>query len=137
MRRELGASAIALLGMGTAVAASWLAIGIRGDSFGLDPASLLRPSRLAIYAIQLLLVGLIGYGLARASLPDASIAALAAIMAAAWVGEGLVLTAVGRWLVANEINPLNAWYFWLVATAGPIQPLVATLGGVLGRRRST
>jgi hypothetical protein len=56
-------------------------------------------------------------------------------MLSGWIGEGIVLTLIGG-LIANELNPLNAWWFWLVATAGPMQPLVAILGGWVGRRQS-
>jgi hypothetical protein len=128
--------------MGVAVAVSWFTIGIRGDGFGLDPASLTRPSRLAIYGIQFVLVGLIGRALARWRLRGESLTTLAIVMAAAWIGQGIVLTLIGRWFVANEINAINAWYFWLVATAGPLQPLVAFVGGwaalkrpIVGRRQ--
>jgi predicted cation transporter len=54
---------------------------------------------------------------------------LVLVMACAWIGQGLVLAAIGEPLIANEIELSNAWYFWLVATAGPIQPLAGVIGG--------
>jgi hypothetical protein len=44
------------------------------------------------------------------------------------------LSRCGAPLVANELDPEIAWYYWLVATAGPIQPAVAFSGGWLGLR---
>ena len=135
VRRILATIGITILAMGMAVTVSWSAIGIRGEGFGLDPDSLIRPSRLAIYGIQFVLVGVIGYGVTRWRLAGESLSRVALVMAAAWIGQGLVLTAVGEPIVANEIDPSNAWYFWLVATAGPLQPLVALLGGLPALRR--
>ena len=134
MRRYLATTAIATIGMGVTVAVSWLAIGIRSESFGLDPASMMRPSRVAIYLIQFALVGLVGVAVRRMRLRNTSMPTFATVMAAGWLGEGAVLTVLGESLVANELDLQVAWYFWLVATAGPIQPLIAILGGWIAVR---
>jgi hypothetical protein len=44
------------------------------------------------------------------------------------------LSRCGAPLVANELDPEIARSYWLVATAGPIQPAVAFSGGWLGLR---
>lgn len=46
----------------------------------------------------------------------------------------LVLTAGGT-LLANELHPEFAWFYWLIGTGGPIQPAAAAVGGSLGLRR--
>lgn len=51
---------------------------------------------------------------------------LAALVIGAWLGEWLVL-ALG--LIADEITLMNAHYYWLLATGGPLQPLAAFVGG--------
>ena len=47
------------------------------------------------------------------------------IAVAAWLFEGDTLTIIAAPFVANELDPEIAWYYWLAATAGPIQPAVA------------
>ena len=59
---------------------------------------------------------------------------LAGTLVAAWVGEGVVLTILGAPLVANELDPEIAWYYWLVATAGPLQPIAGIGGAWVGIR---
>ena len=125
--------AILTLGMGLAVTVSWFAFG-RVDSYSLDPAAMVTPSRLLVYGSQLLLVAAFLYWQARGRLRGASPALLAVLVTAAWLGEGVVLTIIGEPLVANELDPEIAWYFWLVATAGPLQPSAAFAGGWLGQR---
>jgi hypothetical protein len=39
---------------------------------------------------------------------------------------------IGEPIVANELDPAIAWYYWLAATAGPLQPVVAFSAGWLG-----
>ena len=132
------AIAILTLGMGFAVVVSWYAFalpfGPLTDSFGLDPASLLRPGRLGIYALQFALVAAFGFVMARSWLSGLSTTALARSFALAWLLEGVVLTIIGEPLVANELDPIVAWHYWLVATAGPLQPAAAFIGGWLALR---
>jgi hypothetical protein len=123
------------LGMGLAVTVSWFAFG-RGDSFGLEPLDLLTLRRVWIYGSQFVLIGGFLYALTRTRLQALSAVTLWASVTSAWLLEGVVLTVIGEPLVANELDPLVAWYFWLVATAGPLQPVAAFLGGRLGLRHA-
>jgi hypothetical protein len=127
--------AVMTLGMGVAVTISWMAFG-RHDSFGLEPHDLLTQRRLWIYGSQFLLISAYLYALTRGSLRALSAVTLWASVTSAWLLEGVVLTVIGEPLVANELTPLVAWYFWLVATAGPLQPLAAFVGGWLGLRHA-
>ncbi|HEX7196972.1 MAG TPA: hypothetical protein VF364_09105, partial [Candidatus Limnocylindria bacterium] len=90
--------------------------------------------RLAVYGSQFVLVAALLAWQARRRLRGTSPGMLAVLVTAAWLGEGAVLTVIGEPLVANELDPEIAWYFWLVATAGPLQPAVAFAGGWLGLR---
>jgi hypothetical protein len=125
------------LGLGIAVAISWFAVALPFglvDSFGLDLESMTRPRRLAIYALQVALVAGIGFAAGGRWLSGLSVRALAATVVLAWVLEGAVLTIIGDPLVANEIDPDRAWYYWLVATAGPLQPIAAFGAAWVGHR---
>ena len=120
--------------MGVATAISWSLFFRSLDSYGLDPASILRPARLAVYAMQFLLVGAFVCALARWRFRRMTCTTLAVAAGVAWVLEGVVLTVIGEPLVANELDPSIAWYYWLAATAGPLQPTVAFVGGCVGLR---
>lgn len=126
--------AVLTLGMGIAVTISWLAFG-RGDAFGLEPQDLLTMGRLRIYGIQFVLVAAFLFILTRTGPGAWSAVTLLLSVTSAWLLEGVLLTVLGERLVANELTPLVAWYFWLVATAGPLQPLAAFAGGWLGLRK--
>ena len=56
---------------------------------------------------------------------------IAIVVFGGWIGEYVVLASG---LLANELTFLNAWLYWLLATAGPAQPIAAGLGWALGRR---
>ena len=127
---------ILTLGMGTAVAISWFAFASRYQSFGLDPASVLTVTRLTVYGSQCLFVAAFAFLFTSRRLRAITPAQLAGLVGTAWVGEGIVLTLIGEPIVANELDPAIAWYYWLVATAGPLQPAAAFAGGWLGIRRS-
>lgn len=58
--------------------------------------------------------------------------ALGAVVLGAWFGQYLVLASG---VLADEFTPLNAIFYWLLATGGPIQPAAAILGGWLGLRK--
>lgn len=126
--------AVLTLGMGIAVTISWFAFG-RGDPLGLEPEHMLTLRRLTIYGSQFLAVGAFVFTLVRTRLTAWSPVTLWAAVTSAWLLEGVVLTVIGP-VVANELTPAVAWYFWLVATAGPLQPVAAFVGGWLGLRRA-
>jgi len=126
--------AILTIGMGIAVTISWVIFFRRVDSYSLDLDSMIRPGRLLVYATQFLLVGGFAYALARGRLRRLAAPTLAAGVTSGWLMQGVVLTVIGAPLVANELDPEIAWYCWLVATAGPLQPAVAFVGGWFGLR---
>jgi hypothetical protein len=127
--------AILMLGMGVAVTISWFAFADHHhESYSLDLASVLRPSRLLVYATQFLLIAGFVLMMVRGRLRTLAVPTLGLAVVAAWIGEGILLTVFGGSLVANELDPEIAWYYWLVATAGPLQPAVAFIAGWLGLR---
>ena len=136
LRRHLRSLTILTLGMGAAVTISWFAFARPLPPLGLDPASVLHPTRLTIYGVQLILVGILTFWHARTGLRAATDLTLAWLVIAAWLGQGLVLTLIGEQVVANALSPAVAWYYWIVATAGPLQPLAAFIGGWLALRRA-
>jgi hypothetical protein len=97
---------------------------------------MLTQRRLWIYGSQFVLIGGFLYALTRTRLQGLSTVTLWASVTTAWLFEGVVLTVIGEPLVANELDPHVAWYFWLVATAGPLQPVAAFAGGRLGLRHA-
>lgn len=58
---------------------------------------------------------------------------LAIVIVGGWLGEYLLLALV---LAASfsELNPLSGLFIWVLATAGPAQPVAAWLGAVVGQR---
>ena len=133
--RHVATVGLLTLGLGLAVAISWFTFAARIQTYDLAPTTVLTPSRLAVYGSQFLLAGGFVHVVARRRLRGASLRALIAIVTAAWVGEGIVLTVIGEPLVANELDPAIAWWYWLVATAGPLQPVAGVVGGLIGLRR--
>ncbi len=135
VRRHLATTGLLTLGMGTAVTISWLAFAARIQVYDFAPTTIFTVSRLAVYGTQFLLVAALVFVVARRRLPGASFGFLIGIVTAAWVGEGLVLTIIADPLVANELDPSVAWWYWLVATAGPLQPVAGIIGGWMGFRQ--
>jgi len=120
------------------VTTAWFAFAeYRSESFSLDPGSMLRPSRLLVYAAQYLIIAVSVFWIVRRRMRTSASLSLAVAVVAAWIGEGIILTVFGGSLVANELDPEIAWYYWLVATAGPLQPAVAFLAGWLGLRTAS
>lgn len=120
------------IAMGVAVAVSWLWFG-RGDPLSLEPHHMLTVRRLAIYGSQFLGIAAFVFLMVRLQLRAWSAVKLWAEVSVAWLGQGVVLTLIGTF-VANELTPIVAWYFWLVATAGPLQPIAGFVGGWLALR---
>jgi len=83
-----------------------------------------------IYALEMLLVVGLGFLLGLYVGDRQTFRWLAGVVVIAWLGEYVVLALR---VLADELNPVSSAYFWILATAGPIQP-VSALGGVwLGR----
>jgi hypothetical protein len=117
--------------LGLTVAVSWLAFGGRAAFNG--PDRVLRESWPLIYGSQAVLAAVGLYIFARHESGELGIRRLAALVLGAWLGELLALTLGGN-LLANELDPDIAWFYWLMGTGGPIQPVAAFAGGLLGIR---
>lgn len=87
-----------------------------------------------IYALVVILAAGIGFvvGWFAVSWPRRR---LAIIIVGGWLGEYVVLASG---LLASELgHPLTALGYWVLATAGPAQPIAAYLGAALARRTSS
>jgi hypothetical protein len=129
------AVALLTLVLGMTVAASWLLFG--GKAAFQGPDRVLRESWPAIYGFQSALAAISLFVFARRQARAIGARRLSLLVVGAWLGELLVLTAGGT-LLANELDPEFAWFYWLIGTGGPIQPAAAAIGGFLGlhsRRR--
>jgi hypothetical protein len=117
--------------LGLTVAVSWLAFGGRGSFNG--PDRVLRDSWPLIYGSQAVMaaIGLLIF--ARREIAELGLRRLGALVVGAWLGELLALTLGGN-LLANELDPNVAWFYWLMGTGGPLQPAAAFAGGLLGIR---
>ncbi len=83
-----------------------------------------------IYALVAVLAAAVGFAIGwfGASWPRRR---LAIVIVGGWLGEFIVLASG---LLATELgNPLTALGYWVLATAGPAQPIAAYLGAALGR----
>ncbi len=131
LRRAWFAVPLLTLGLGATVALSWLAFG--GSAAFRGPLPALRDSWPAIYGFQAVLAAAGTFWFARRAAP-LTVSRLVPLIVAAWVGEWLVLFAGGR-LIAGELGAEFAWFYWLIGTGGPAQPIAAALGGLLALRR--
>jgi hypothetical protein len=122
--------AVLTLGLGATVAVSWFVFG--GRTAFLGPERALRESWPMIYSAEALLAAAWTFLVARMA-PQLTPRQLIAYVVAVWIGEWLVLLFIGR-LFSTELTPDVSWYFWLIATGGPIQPVAAVFGGLLARR---
>ncbi len=118
--------ALLTLALGTSVAVSWLVFGGRA-AFG-GPDRVLAQSWPAIYGSQAVLAALCGLWVARV---EPSRVWMLTLVIGAWLGELLALTLGGN-LLANELDPPVARFYWWMATGGPLQPVAASAGGLLG-----
>lgn len=124
---------ILTLALGSTVAISWLifsgTIAFRG------PMRVLADRWLLIYGSQSILAALVGFTLAKTA-PRTSIRRVGFLILVAWIGEVVVLT-LGGSILANELAPTVAWFYWLIGTGGPMQPIAAIVGAVIGRLPTT
>ncbi|HKO32392.1 MAG TPA: hypothetical protein VJY85_01475 [Candidatus Limnocylindria bacterium] len=117
------------LALSSTVAISWLAFG-RGMGTPGDPLSALE--RPWIYVSQALMAVAIGFVAARWLGSALMRGQIVLVMFVAWIGE-LILLALFGTFVASELTPAVAWYYWLIGTGGLMQPMAASVGGVLVR----
>ena len=110
--------------LGATVAVSWFVFGGRAAFQG--PDRVLAAEWPLIYGSQALLAGMVGALMSR-GMPSTGRWAIAVL--GAWIGELIVLTLGGN-LLANELDPNVAWFYWWMGTGGPIQPIAAIIGGI-------
>jgi hypothetical protein len=118
------------LGLGATVFASWFGFGGRAAFLG--PERALGESWPMIYSAEAILAAAGTFMFARLAGPLLP-TWLIAYVVAAWIGEWLVLLIGGRFF-SGELVPEVSWYYWLIGTAGPVQPVAAALGGLLALR---
>lgn len=118
--------------LGGTVAVSWLAFG--GTAAWNGPVRALQENWPLIYGGQALFAGVVGFVAAPFLANTFGRRGAVLALLAAWIGEFVALFVGGR-VLANELVPELAWFFWLMATGGPLQPLAALVGVWLARRR--
>jgi hypothetical protein len=118
------------LGLGATVAVSWFVFG--GSAAIRGPERALRDAWAMIYGAEAILAAASTFVFARMAgpLPPTW---LIAYVVAAWIGELLVLLLGGR-LFSGELVPEVSWYYWLIGTGGPAQPVAAAIGGLVALR---
>jgi hypothetical protein len=129
MGRDLMRITLLTLSIGATVVVSWMAV--RGASVLNGPGPFLDTTWYVIWSIQAVLAGVVGLIAGRAWSRDASPGGLSTLVFAAWVGELLVATIIGP-LLSNDLDLMHGPFVWLVATGGPIQPLAAAIGALVG-----
>ena len=118
------------LALGATVVVSWLAV--RGMSVFTGPGPFLDTTWWVVWAIQVGLAGVVGLIVGRTWGRRSSAGRLAALLLAAWVGELLVVALLTP-ILSDDLRLFHASWVWLVATAGPLQPLAAIVGVLVGR----
>jgi hypothetical protein len=121
------------LALGATVVVSWLTV--RGVSVFTGPGPFLDGSWWVVWAIQVGLAGIVGLIVGRTWGRDSSAGWLTALLLAAWVGELLVVALLTP-ILSDDLRLFHALWVWLVATAGPVQPLAAIVGALVGRERA-
>ncbi len=118
--------------LGGTVAVSWLAFG--GTASFRGPLRALEDAWPLIYGSQALFAAIVGFVAAPylATVFGRRGAVLAIL--AAWVGEFFVLL-FGGTLFAGELVPEVAWFYWIIGTCGPLQPIAALVGASVMSRR--
>lgn len=100
---------------------------VMGGREALVGPHVLNQSWPAIYALMAVFAATIAAPL-RFAVPEVN-GRLVAVIIGAWFGEYLVLASG---ILADELNPANAVFYWIAATGGPIQPVAAFVGALLG-----
>jgi hypothetical protein len=128
--RLLAALALTLtFALGLCAAASFYLVGGRVALLGPDVVEEWWP---LIYALQALLAAGLLFMVARPLRHRLEAPGLVVVILAAWLGQWVVLASG---VLADELNPANSTYYWMLATGGPLQPIAAVLGGLVGLRR--
>lgn len=117
--------AVLTLALGTTVAVSWFVVG--GSAAYRGPMPVLRESWLPLFGLESLLAAGIVFAFVSWT-GERSDRRLVTLVIGAWLGQLLVLT-FGGTLFAGELGPGVAWFYWLIGTGGPTQPIAGLLGG--------
>jgi hypothetical protein len=118
--------------LGGCVAVAWFVFG--GSASFRGPIRALEDSWPLIYGGQAVLAGLVGIVAARPLVARLGWGGAAAAVVAAWIGEWFALLVGGR-LLAGELMPESSWFYWVIGTGGPLQPIAALVGLWLGSGR--
>lgn len=128
MQLHLPLVAVLTLALGLCVAASFFVVGGPVALFGPGVIERAWP---VIYPLQAVLVAVLLFVVARALRGRLAIAGLVLVIVGAWLGQWVVLASG---VLDGEVNPGIATYYWVLATGGPLQPIAAAAGGVIGLR---
>jgi hypothetical protein len=116
--------------LGTTVVASWMVV--RGASVFGGPGPFLDPTWYLVWAVQATLASVVGMVAGRSWGRESSNTSLVAMVTLAWLGE-LVVAALLTPVLSGDLRLFHAPWVWLVATAGPVQPLAAIVGTLVGK----
>lgn len=105
-----------------------------GGAAALRGPSVLQASWPVIYPLQSVLVGLVAWATVRVVrrwLPGARLTAesVSVMVVVAWLAE---LLFVGSGILADDLSWTNGIAYWLMLTGGPIQPIAAIAGALIG-----
>ncbi|MBA2570218.1 MAG: hypothetical protein H0V04_03445 [Chloroflexi bacterium] len=121
--------------LGGTVEFGWLAWGAIDDIPSLLPRIQVEAA-LPLLVLLAVAAGLAMAVLVRMSWPDLTVQELVITVVLAWLAEAALVVLVGP-VLADEIDPANAWWFWLLATGFGMQPVGALLGGLVARAIAT
>ena len=126
--RRLALVPLLTLALGLSLALAYFLVG--GTLAWVGPYVLSR-SWPVIYPLMALLAATVGFAAYRWTGREFSPRTIALLFLLAWLGEYLVLASR---VLADELGPVTAAGFWLMATCGPLQPAAAMTGAWLARR---
>ena len=122
--------AVLTLILGMTVAVSWFVVG--GSAAYRGPMPVLRESWLPLFGLESLLAAGVAFAFVSWT-RERSWRRLITLIVGAWLGQLVVLTVAGT-IFANELVPTVAWFYWLIGTGGPVQPIASILGGLVAIR---